>query len=52
MVLNANQTPGFDLSWSDTDCHTNAYRQYSVWQVHHGRFEEIMISKAWRNIGY
>jgi ABC-type branched-subunit amino acid transport system substrate-binding protein/DNA-binding CsgD family transcriptional regulator len=41
MVLAVNQTSGFGLSWSDTDYHANAQRQYSVWQVRHGRFEEI-----------
>jgi ABC-type branched-subunit amino acid transport system substrate-binding protein len=41
MVLDVDRTSGFGLSWSDTDYHTNARQQYSVWQVRHGRFEEI-----------
>ena len=41
MVLDVDRTSGFGLNWSDTDYHANAQQQYSVWQVRHGRFEEI-----------
>jgi ABC-type branched-subunit amino acid transport system substrate-binding protein/DNA-binding CsgD family transcriptional regulator len=41
IVLDVDRTSGFGLSWSDTDARANAHREYSVWQVRHGRFEEI-----------
>lgn len=41
IVLDVDRTSGFGLRWSYTDYHANAHQQYSVWQVRHGRFEEI-----------
>lgn len=41
IALDVDRTSGFGLSWSNTDYHTNATTNYSVWQVRHGRFEEI-----------
>jgi branched-chain amino acid transport system substrate-binding protein len=39
--LSVEETSGFGLSWSETASHTNAHRKYSIWQIRHGRFEEI-----------
>ncbi len=39
--LPIEQTSGFGLSWSKTDYHANPKVKYSIWQIHHGRFEEI-----------
>jgi ABC-type branched-subunit amino acid transport system substrate-binding protein/DNA-binding CsgD family transcriptional regulator len=41
IVLDVDRTSGFGLSWSDTDYHANVHQQYGIWQVRHGRFEEI-----------
>jgi ABC-type branched-subunit amino acid transport system substrate-binding protein/DNA-binding CsgD family transcriptional regulator len=39
--LPIERTSGFGLSWSKTDYHANAKVKYGIWQIHHGRFEEI-----------
>jgi branched-chain amino acid transport system substrate-binding protein len=39
--LDEDESSGFGLSWSDTDARANDRREYSVWQVRDGRFEEI-----------
>ena len=40
--LPIDRTSGFGLSWSATGDRANTKIRYGVWQVRHGRFEEIL----------